>query len=307
MSITGAANGDAEVSGLPPPGGHPSAGAPPTVERVPPLRTVRATAYLTPLREGGSLPALMEADDDGIYVTKFRGAGQGTASLVAEVIVAGVAARLGVRVPELVVVDLDEAIAPREADEEVQDLLRASTGTNLGMDYLPGSTGYDGRGSWTPDVDDAVRVLWLDAFTGNVDRTWRNPNLLVWHRRLWAIDHGSALVFQHAWPDPATWAGRIYDLGGHVLLPVAERFGASAWAALDAELAARLDPATVREVVEAVPGEWLLAMNSARSRERAARDAGDPVPSAADWRERYVSQLLARLTGERPWRDGLLP
>lgn len=268
------------------------------------LRAVRATAYLTPLREGGSLPALFEADDDGIYVTKFRGAAQGTASLVAEVVVAGIARHVGVRVPEIVVVDLDPRIAPREPDEEVQDLLRASAGTNLGLDFLPGSVTYDGRG-WTPPEEEAARVLWLDAFTGNVDRSWRNPNLLVWHRTLWAIDHGSALVFQHAWPPADLWAGRRYDLSRHVLMPVARRVGPAGWDALDADCAGAVDEDVLREVVEAVPDDWLLAMNtaSADARERAA--SGRPARAAREWRERYVGHLVARLDHGRSWQEGL--
>ena len=266
---------------------------------------VRATAYVTPLREGGSLPALVEADDDGIYVTKFRGAGQGTASLVAEVVVGGIARRLGVRVPELVVVDLDARIAPREPDEEVQDLLRASAGTNLGLDFLPGSVGYDGTG-WTPPPEDAARVLWLDAFSGNVDRTWRNPNLLVWHRTLWAIDHGGALVFQHAWPDPDAWAVRRYELSDHVLLPVARLLGGQRWADLDGDLAASLDETSLVEVLATVPDEWLVAMNSARSDAQARAASGLPGRTPQQWRERYVVQLLARLGRGRPWQEGLV-
>ncbi len=274
---------------------------------MPPLRVVQATAYVTPLREGGSLPGLIEADDDGIYVTKFRGAGQGTASLVAEVIVGELGRRLGVRVPEVVVVELDDRIAPREPDEEVQDLLRVSAGANLGLDFLPGSVGYDGLGRWAPPARDAARVLWLDAATANVDRTWRNPNLLVWHRQLWAIDHAGALVFQHAWPDPLVWAVKVYDLSEHVLLPMARRLDAAAWAELDAACAAALTEPVLREVLDVVPDEWLLDMNSARSDAESRERSGLPARSADAWRERYVVQLLARLAGDRPWQQGLIP
>jgi hypothetical protein len=253
------------------------------------LRTVTATGYVTPLREGGSLPGLVEADDDGLYVVKFRGAGQGTAALVAEVVVGELGRRLGVRVPDLVTVDLDPAIGLREPDQEVQELLKVSAGLNLGMDFLPGSVGYDGVG-WRPEPLDAARVFWLDAFTANIDRTWRNPNLLVWHRTLWAIDHGAALVFQHAWPPAATWAGRTYDLSQHVLLPVVRSLDAAALAALDAELAAAAVP-LLPEVLELVPGEWLTGMNAAQG------DARTP----SQWRERYVEQLTARAGGDRPW------
>jgi hypothetical protein len=253
------------------------------------LRTVTATGYVTPLREGGSLPGLVEADDDGMYVVKFRGAGQGTAALVAEVVVGELGRRIGVRVPDLVAVELDPAIGLREPDQEVQELLKVSAGLNLGMDFLPGSVGYDGV-AWRPDPLDAARVYWLDAFTANIDRTWRNPNLLVWHKTLWAIDHGAALVFQHAWPSPQAWAGRRYDLSQHVLLPVVRTLDGGTLARLDDRLAAEVVP-LLPEVLELVPGEWLTSMNAA---------SGDPrTPS--QWRERYVEQLTARAAGERPW------
>ncbi len=171
-----------------------------------PLRTVVATRYVLPLREGGSLPGLLEADDLGTYVVKFHGAGQGRKALVAEVIAAELARRLGLLVPELVLVDLDPELARTEPDEEIQDLLEASGGLNLGVDYLPGSLGFD------PAVDDvdpasAAAVVWFDALVQNVDRSWRNPNLLRWHGRMWLIDHGAALYFHH-------------NLADHVLLRV---------------------------------------------------------------------------------------
>lgn len=254
------------------------------------LRFVRGTRYVTPLREGGSLPGIVEADDDGIYVVKFRGAGQGTAALVAEVVVGELGRRLGVRVPELVILDLDPEIARREPDEEVQELLRTSVGGNLGMDFLPGSLGYDGL-RWQPPVEEAARVFWLDAFTANVDRTWSNPNLLVWHRTLWAIDHGAALVFQHAWPSPSVWAARRYDLSEHILAPLLVGLDASVLAALDAELAAALSADLIAEVLDLVPDAWLLGMNAAR---------GDGRDAAA-WRARYLEYLTSRLAGSRPW------
>ncbi len=174
------------------------------------LERVAATRYVTPLREGGSLPGLVEADDDGIYVLKFRGAGQGVKVLVAEILVTEIARLLGIPVPRLALVTLDAQIAKYEADEEVQDLLNASIGLNLGVDFLPGSFGYDG--SVPPPEDVAARIVWLDALTANVDRTWNNPNLLLWHRRTWAIDHGAALYFHHGWPsrepDPVRFAGQ---------------------------------------------------------------------------------------------------
>lgn len=252
------------------------------------LPTVRATSYVTPLREGGSLPALVEASDDGMYVVKFRGAGQGTAALVAEVVVGEIGRRLGVRVPDLVQIDLDPQIARLEPDFEIQELLRNSAGINLGMDFLPGSLMYEGI-SWQPPPEEAAAVYWLDSYCANIDRTWRNPNLLIWHRRLWAIDHGAALVFQHAWPPVTTWASRRYDLSEHVLLPVVRSIPAGELAALEEKLAGTLTPELLTEVLALVPDEWLLGMNAA---------FGDPRP-AAEWRARYLEYLLARL-GERP-------
>jgi hypothetical protein len=245
---------------------------------------------VTPLREGGSLPGIVEADDDGIYVVKFRGAGQGSAALVAEVIVGELGRRIGVRVPELVVLDLDPEIARREPDEEVQELLHASAGANLGLDFLPGSIGYDGI-RWQPPVPEAARVHWLDAFTANIDRTWNNPNLLVWHRTLWAIDHGAALVFQHAWPPARVWATRRYDLAEHVLAPVVARLDDAKLARLDAELTERLTPEVIAEVLDLVPAPWLLGMNAAHGDDRDA-DA---------WRARYLEYLTTRLTEGRTW------
>jgi hypothetical protein len=255
------------------------------------LRTVLATRYVTALREGGSLPGLVEADDDGMYVVKFRGAGQGTAALVAEVVVGEIGRRLGIRIPELVLAELDPQIARLEPDEEVQELLAASAGLNLGMDFLPGSVGYDGIG-WQPPAAEAAAIRWLDAFTANIDRTWRNPNVLIWHRQLWAIDHGAALVFQHAWPPANTWAGRRYDLSEHVLGPVVATLDAAQLDALDKDLAAQLTPELLAEVLDLVPAEWLLEMNAATGE----------IPDAASWRARYVEYLLARLEQRHAWR-----
>ncbi len=166
------------------------------------IPTVGVTRYVTPLREGGSLPGVVEADDLGTYVCKFRGAGQGVRVLVAEVIVGELARRIGLSTPRLVALELDPEIARYEADEEVQDLLNASPGLNLGIDFLPGAFGFDGE---TPGGEaDAAKILWLDAFCANVDRTWRNPNLLLWHGQLWVIDHGAALYFHHGWMNGVT-------------------------------------------------------------------------------------------------------
>ncbi len=186
------------------------------------LRTVRATRYVTPLREGGSLPGLMEADDLGTYVVKFVGAGQGRKVLVAEIVAGELGRRLGLPVPELVLVEVDPVLGRAEPDQEVQDLLRASGGLNLAMDFLPGSLGFDPL-AHSVEADLASRVLWFDAFVGNVDRSWRNPNLLLWHRRLQLIDHGSTLVFHHSWPRADAFASRPYDTADHVLEAMATR------------------------------------------------------------------------------------
>jgi hypothetical protein len=248
------------------------------------IRTVSATRYVAPLREGGSLPGIVEADDYGTYVCKFRGAGQGLKVLVAEVIVGELARRLGLNTPELVAVQLDAAIGKYEADEEVQDLLTASVGLNLGVDFLPGSFGFDS--GHHPDPDVAARIIWLDAFVANVDRSWRNPNLLVWHKQLWCIDHGAALYFHHGWQggvtSPDRFARQAYDASDHVL--GAFRAGVpEAHAALSPMVTAEL----LGEVLAEVPEEWL-----------------EPVPSAssaAALRGAYVEFLLARLSGDRSW------
>ena len=248
------------------------------------LRTVSATRYVAPLREGGSLPGIVEADDLGIYVCKFRGAGQGAKVLVAEVLVGELARRLGIATPDLVVVELDAAIGKYEADEEVQDLLTASIGPNLGVDFLPGSFGYDS--ACTPDPTVAARILWLDALCANVDRSWRNPNLLVWHGELWAIDHGACLYFHHGWSggvgSPARFAAQPYDASDHVL--AAYRGGLSD---VDAELARDARRELLEEVAALVPDVWL-----------------EPVPGAETpdaLRAAYVEFLLARVNGERAW------
>jgi hypothetical protein len=248
------------------------------------LARVTALRYVTPLREGGSLPGIVEADDLGTYVAKFRGAGQGRKALVAEVIVTELARSLGIRVPDLRLLVLEPAIARYEADEEVQDLLHRSVGLNLGVDFLPGAFGFDA--SSTPDPSTGAAVLWLDSFVANVDRTWRNPNLLTWHGTLWAIDHGAALYFHHSWPSgigPAErFATQPYDWSDHVL----GRFAAAIPAAHD-ELSARVDAALVRRLVDLVPAEWL----------ETAPDADD-VESV---RTAYVDYLLARLASPGSW------
>jgi hypothetical protein len=167
------------------------------------LREVAATRYVTALREGGSLPGLVEADDCGLYVTKFRGAGQGVRALIAEVIVGELARHAGLLVPELVTVAIDARLGAAEPDPEIQDLITASAGVNLGVDFLPGALAYTPAGAWQPAAPLAAEIVWLDALATNVDRTARNPNLLVWHDRLWLIDHGAALYLQYGGLDPA--------------------------------------------------------------------------------------------------------
>jgi hypothetical protein len=247
------------------------------------IPTVSVTRYVTPLREGGSLPGIVEADDLGTYVCKFRGAGQGIRVLVAEVVVGELARRLGLSTPRLVGLDLDPQIARYEADEEVQDLLSASSGLNLGIDFLPGAFGYDGTVHDEPDT--AARVLWLDAFTANVDRSWRNPNLLVWHGRLWVIDHGAALYFHHGWSggitDPQRFAHQPWDVADHVL-----RSSAHGLTAVHTEITELLDESVFDDVLAQVPDEWLEPVPGA--------DTPDAVRAA------YVSFLAARLE-TRQW------
>ena len=250
------------------------------------IPTVAVTRYVTPLREGGSLPGVVEGDDLGTYVCKFRGAGQGAKVLVAEVIVSGLATRLGLRTPRLVLLDLDPELARYEADEEVQDLLNASVGANLGIDFLPGSFGVDGQVSVADD--EGARVLWLDAFTANVDRSWRNPNLLLWHGDLWVIDHGASLYFHHGWrsgpTDPATFAAQPWDVSGHVFEACAKRA-----LELDDDISSALDRDVFTEVLADVPDVWLEPLPGAET-PRALRAA-------------YVDFLTARL-GTRQWLPG---
>jgi hypothetical protein len=216
-------------------------------------RTVTATRYVMPLREGGSLPGLVEADDDGLYVVKFRGAGQGPKALVAELVAGELARALGLPVPELVLVELDAELARAEPDPEIQELIEASGGLNLGMDFLPGALAFDPAAGPPPDPSLAADVVWFDAFVLNIDRTPRNPNLLLWHGDMWLIDHGAALYVHHGPGDPVADAGRPFEpVREHVLLPFAESI-----AAADERLAGRIDGALVEEVVDAVPEEWI--------------------------------------------------
>ncbi|MGL6277995.1 MAG: HipA family kinase, partial [Gaiella sp.] len=217
------------------------------------MRAVAATRYVTPLREGGSLPALVEADDDGLYVLKFRGAGQGPRALVAEVVAGELARALGLRVPELVLVALDATIGRAEPDPEIQDLLLASEGPNLGVDFLPGALPFSPAAGPPPDDALAANIVWLDAFVTNVDRTAQNPNLLWWHGELWLIDHGAALYFHHAAERmEGHERGRFEAIRDHVLLPFAGSIEEA-----DARLAPLVDAALLQRVVASVPSAWL--------------------------------------------------
>ncbi|HEX8638847.1 MAG TPA: HipA family kinase [Pyrinomonadaceae bacterium] len=216
------------------------------------LRTVKATRYVTPLREGGSLPAIVEADDDGLYVLKFRGAGQGVKALIAELVAGEIGRVIGLRVPEIVFVELDAVIARTEPDPEIQDLIKASGGTNLALDYLPGSITFDALIE-KPDSNLASKIVWFDAFTANVDRTARNANMLLWHKELWLIDHGAAFFYQHNWDKFAeNAANRFRQIKDHILLPFAGEIEQA-----NAELSAKLTLKILREIVELIPAEWL--------------------------------------------------
>lgn len=218
-----------------------------------PLRTVDARRYVTPLREGGSLPAIIEGDDAGLYVIKFRGSGQGPRALIAELLAGEIGRALGLEVPELVFMKLDPVMARTEPDPEIQELIKKSAGLNIALDYLPGAITYDPL-VCPPDPELASRIVWFDACTTNVDRTAKNVNMLVWHKRLRLIDHGAALYVHHDWDSALARARdpfpRIKD---HVLLPQASRI-----AEVDAELAAKLTPEFLEQLVAQIPREWLL-------------------------------------------------
>jgi hypothetical protein len=248
------------------------------------MRTVVATRYVTPLREGGSLPGLVEADDDGLYVVKFRGAGQGPRALVAEWLAGELARTIGLTVPDLVGIEIDPALGDAEPDEEIHDLVGKSGGLNLGMDFLPGALTFNPAAATARDVIDpdfAADVVWLDAFVTNPDRSAQNPNLLVWHGRPWLIDHGAALYIHHTWRDPDEHARRPFErIGRHVLLPYADSIVTA-----DARLASRIDEPTVTDLVAALPDAWL---------------PDDPVAGdAAAQRLAYVRYLSLRLQAPR--------
>ncbi len=217
------------------------------------LRTLTVTRYVTPLREGGSLPAIVEADDDGLYVLKFRGAGQGPRALIAELVAGEIGRALGLPVPEIVFAELDSALGRSEPDFEIQALVKASAGLNLALDYLPGALAFDAREARTVDPLLASSIVWFDAYVTNVDRTPRNTNMLLWHRRLMLIDHGSALYFHHSGADYLERSRTPFTpIKDHVLLPVASKL-----AAADALLRERLTPGVLREIIDAIPESWL--------------------------------------------------
>ncbi|HET9711778.1 MAG TPA: HipA family kinase [Pyrinomonadaceae bacterium] len=244
------------------------------------MRTVNAARYVTPLREGGSLPAIIEADDDGMYVLKFRGAGQGTKALIAELIAGEIARAAGLPVPELVFVALDPEIAKTEPDPEIQDLIRASGGVNLGLDYLPGSVMFDPVADKL-DADLASRIVWFDAYVTNVDRTARNANMLMWHRKLWLIDHGAALYFHHAWTDMDQRSKDPFRLiKEHILLPFA-----GALETIDHIMTASITKDAIKEIVDLVPDDWM-------------KD-NTPFSTIAENKQAYVDYLMRRLEEPR--------
>ncbi len=251
--------------------------------RVQPVRTVAATRYVTPLREGGSLPGLMEADDDGLYVVKYHGAGQGPKALVAELVAGELGRALGLPVPEIVLVELDPAIGRAEPDPEIQDLLVRSPGLNVGLDFLPGALPFDpaaGKraGDERPAPDLAADIVWFDGLVTNVDRTARNVNLLVWHHRLWLIDHGAAIYVHHTWRNPAEHARRPFEqIADHVLLP-----DAGSIVDADRRLADRVTPELLDRIVATIPDAWL----------------GDGADAQ---RRGYVDYLGTRVEAPRPF------
>ncbi len=248
------------------------------------LRTVTAIRYVTPLREGGSLPAIVEADDAGLYVLKFRGAGQGAKVLIAELVVGELARAAGLAVPEIVLIELSAELARTEPDPEIQQLIRNSAGLNLALDYLPGSVMFN-------PVADAIeprlasQIVWLDAYTSNVDRTPRNANMLMWHRQLWLIDHGAALYFQYGWRADSDCSQDLFTaIKDHILLRFADSLHE-----VDADLSMRLTPAVIEDIVAAVPDSWL--------------SVDSPFDTTQDARRAYIQHLTRRLQSPRSFME----
>jgi hypothetical protein len=249
------------------------------------LKTVHATRYVLPLREGGSLPAIVEADDLGLYVVKFRAAGQGPLALVAEIVAGEIGRALGLRIPELVFIEIDAALGRNEPDYEIRTLLQASHGLNMGLDYLPGSTTFDPAAKDKASPETASLGVWFDAFVQNVDRTPRNANLLNWHRELYFIDHGAALFFHHDWPTVAAKATSPFSqIAQHILLP---------WACQLNEASAlahqRLSKKAFESILEQVPDGWLAANQ-------------DQI-SPAEKRQAYVDHLTRRLAASEIFEE----
>jgi hypothetical protein len=244
------------------------------------LRTLTATRYVTPLHEGGSLPAIVEADDDGMYVLKFRGAGQGPRALIAELVAGEIARAAGLPVPEIVLMELDADLARTEPDPEIQELIKHSAGLNVALDYLPGAVMFDPVAE-KPAADLASNIVWFDAYVTNVDRTARNANMLMWHRRLRLIDHGAALYFHHSWDN---FLERGHDafhrIKDHILLPFAGLLREA-----DANMSARITPEIITDIVAMIPATWLTGAS--------------PFSSTEEWRAAYVQYLLRRLEQPR--------
>jgi hypothetical protein len=240
------------------------------------IRTVNVTRYVTPLREGGSLPAIAEADDGFMYVLKFRGAGQGIKALIAELIGGEIARTLKLKIPEIVFANLDTAFGRTEPDEEIQDLLKASVGKNLALHYLSGAITYDPVVT-TPDAKLASQIVWLDGLLMNVDRTARNTNMLVWHKELWLIDHGASLYFHHNWQSWKEQAVKPFvQLKDHVLLPQATKLNE-----VDAEFKTILTEERIRAIVGLLPDEWLAT--------------DEQEASIAERRQVYADFLITRI------------
>ena len=242
----------------------------------PQLRTVNVIRYVTPLREGGSLPAIAEADDGFLYVLKFRGAGQGAKALIAELVGGEIARALGLKVPEIVFANLDEAFGRTEPDEEIQDLLKASTGLNLALHYLSGAITFDPTITIV-DAKLASQIVWLDCLLTNVDRTPRNTNMLTWHKELWLIDHGASLYFHHSWQNWMEQAKRPFmQVKDHVLLPRATELEV-----VDAEFCATLTAERIISIIALIPDEWL--------------SGEDAFNSPDEYRDAYARFLLTRI------------
>ena len=241
------------------------------------IRTVTATRYITPLREGGSLPAVVEADDNQFYVMKFVGAGQGPKALIAELVAGEIGRSLGLQVPEIVFIELVPSLGRSEPDPEIQDLLRASIGLNLGLRYLPHAFDFNLLLKPPPDSELASQIVWFDAYITNVDRTPRNVNMLLWEEKLWLIDHGASLYFHHSWDDYLTRSRTSFPLiKEHTLISLASRLPET-----EAFFSSRLPPDLIREIVGFIPAVWLGQEES--------------FASQAEHREAYNNYLLSRL------------